>query len=139
VGLFSYMLLNLFLLNVWPKLTLRHLTIFASSESSFFTLVHFSSGGSIFKHEYLTHKRPSLVLPFTHLSETCLPETFVRKTFNRGIKLYSYEPITTTNHIDSDTTCWKNPNEKNIENIKQKWDKNQIHTQETDTIFKSKP
>jgi len=87
-----------FLLNVELKLTLGYLTISPSSESPSFTFVHSPSSKNIFKHGYLTHKRPSLVSPFTHLNEIHLPKTSVKKTFDRGIKLYSSEPITTTNH-----------------------------------------
>jgi len=40
------------------------------------------SSGSILKPEYITHD-PSLVPPFTHLYGTRLPETSIRKTFDR--------------------------------------------------------
>ena len=72
----------LFLPNVGLRLILEYLTISPSSESPSSTLILFPSSRSIFKHEYLTHKQPSLVPPFTHLNETCLPETSVRKTFD---------------------------------------------------------
>jgi len=78
-----------FLLNVGLRLALGYLTISPSSETPSSTLVHSPSSGSIFKYEYLTHKRSSLILSFTHLNETRLPETSVRKTFDTWIKLYS--------------------------------------------------
>ena len=99
------------LFNVGLTLTLEYLTISTSSESPFSTLVQYPLSGNIFKHEYLTHKRSPLVLPFTHLNGTRfpkisvrktfdtvikltrLPETSVRKTFDTGIKLYSSEPV----------------------------------------------
>ena len=73
------------LLNVELRLTLRYLTNLPLRVPS--TLVHSPSSGSIFKYEFLNHKRPSLVsleLPFTHLNGTCFPETSVRKTFDTG-------------------------------------------------------
>ena len=111
-----------FLFDVGLKLTLGYLTISSSSESPSSTLIHYHSSGSIFKHEYHTHKRSSLVTclpevsakktfntgiqlysselvpPFTHLNGTRLPETSARKTFDTAIQLYSSEPVTTTNH-----------------------------------------
>jgi len=82
-----------FIFNMGCRLTFRYLTISLSSESSCFTTVHSSSSKNIFKHEYLTYKRPSLVQPFTYF-----PETSVRKTFDTGIKLYSSKPVIITNH-----------------------------------------
>ena len=74
-----------FLPNVGLRLTLEYLTISPSGVSpSSTTLIHSLSSGSIFKHEYLNHKRPSPVPPFTHLYGTRLPETTIRKTFDTG-------------------------------------------------------
>jgi len=70
-----------FLPNVGLRLTLEYLTISPSSESPSSTLIHSPSSGNILKPEYITHD-PSLVPPFTHLNETCLPETSIRKTFD---------------------------------------------------------
>jgi len=83
-----------FLPNVGLRLTLEYPTISPSSESLSSILmhspsshictlsespsslwVHSPSSRSIFKHEYLNHKQPSLVPPFTHLNGTHLPET----------------------------------------------------------------
>jgi len=74
-----------FVSNVGLRLTLEYLTISLSSESPFSTLIHSPSSGSILKPEpeYITHD-PSLVLPFTHLYGTHLPETSIRKTFDTG-------------------------------------------------------
>jgi len=72
-----------FPLNMGPGLTLKCLTISPSSESPFHI------GTLPLKHEYLTNS--SLVSSFTHLYGTYLPETFVRKTFDTGIKLYLFK------------------------------------------------
>jgi len=81
-----------FLPNVGLRLTLEYLTIFPSSESPFhigtLTLERKQS-----QTVFITHD-PSLVPPFTHLNGTRFSETSVRKTFDTGIKLHSYEPIT---------------------------------------------
>jgi len=77
------------------------------------TLVHSPSSGSIFKHEYLNHKGPSLVPPFTHLNGTpsrkfCqedfryrvklyLPDS-VRKTFNTGLNCIRPSRSQAANH-----------------------------------------
>jgi len=70
-----------FLSNVGLRLTLEYLTISPSSKSPSSTLIHSPSSGSILKPEYITHD-PSLVLPFTHLYGTRLPEITIRKTFD---------------------------------------------------------
>jgi len=65
------------------------------------TLVHSPSSESIFKYEYLNHKRSSLVPPFAHLNRTCLPKTSVRKTLDTGVKLYSSKPQTIGKTFDT--------------------------------------
>ena len=71
-----------FLPDVGLRFTLEYLTITPSSEGPSSTLKHSPSSGSILKPEYIIHD-PSLVPPFTHLYGTRLPETSIRKTFDR--------------------------------------------------------
>ena len=85
-----------FLLNVRLRRTLGYVTNLPFKWES---LSHWYTppSGSIFKYEYLNHKRSSLVPLFTYLNGTRLSEISVRKTFDTGIKLHSYEPVTATN------------------------------------------
>jgi len=101
-----------FLLSVRLRLTLGYLTVSPSSESLSSTLVHSSSSGSIFKHEYLTYKWPSLIPPFTHLNGTHLPGTFIKRIFDRYMDQTVLIWAGYSDELDSDTTCCENPRGK---------------------------
>jgi len=89
-----------FILYVRLKLTLWYLTISLSSENLSSTLIHSPA----------------------HLNGTHFLETFVRKTFDTGIKLHSSKSITTTNHRVWYHLLGESEGE-NTEEIKQEWDR----------------
>ena len=87
-GLLSYMLLNFLIVSLPHWYT-------PPRAEAFSTRVHYSWPFS-------------LVLPFTHLYRTHLPEITIRKTFDTGSNCTRPKAKT----IGSDTTCWENPRAK---------------------------
>jgi len=93
---FSLIYCSIFLLNMRLRLTLGYLTIFSSSESPSFTLIHSPLGGS---------KRLLTCTAVHTLIRDTLAWNFCQEDFRYKVKLYS----STQQTIDSDTTWCEIP------------------------------